>query len=571
MMAIVRKFALPALLILTLLVTPGFSSPAAKRGKSQKPTAKKVVKKKSSRTVKAAARSVRGQKSSRSRVAKGKSRKSGRVQARSRRGRGRTRARRPVVASSRQQQGINKFLSESWASAQTVSPRSTQERIYTESAIISSRPTPPPPASVATPDASVEGVDAVLPVNPLVAAFADSFTARRFNLDNQGFILETLDGEVLAEHNADKPFNPASVVKVATSLAVISKLGPEFRFRTSIYTDGTLDPATGVLNGSLYLVGSGDPAFFHENAMMVAEKLNRSGIREVNGNLYVLGPFYFDFSASREASARAFRGTLNPETWNAEAKGAFPRFLSMRYAEERLNQANGLQVHPVQQIPPSLKITGETISESWVDTGKLNLLAVHSSLQLIRVLKVLNDFSNNWMASMIGNLVGGPDAVERILQAELNLKPEEVNIVTSSGLGSNYISPRTTVTMFRKLSAYLQSKGLSLADVLPVAGIDQGTLERRFTDAYRGSVVAKTGTLSGVSALAGVAYTRERGPVLFVIYNRGGSPAAFRPAQDETVRKLITLFGGPAPIRYSVNGGAYVSEKNGTPTMIQGK
>src|SRR5262249_5991354 len=78
-------------------------------------------------------------------------------------------------------------------------------------------------------------------------------------------------------------------------------------------------------------------------------------------------------------------------------------------------------------------------------------------------------------------------------------------------------------------------------------GIDHGTLEKRFNDAYRGSVVAKTGTLHSVSALAGVAYTRSRGPLIFVIFNHGGSPYSFRGDQDETIKKVITLCGGLAP------------------------
>jgi len=103
--------------------------------------------------------------------------------------------------------------------------------------------------------------------------------------------------------------------------------------------------------------------------------------------------------------------------------------------------------------------------------------------------------------------------------------------------------------ILRKLIAYLNKQNIGLEELLPVAGIDRGTLEKRFTDAYRGSVVAKTGTLHAVSALAGVAYTRSRGPLIFVIFNHGGSPNSFRGAQDETIKKLITLCGGPAPPR----------------------
>ena len=74
---------------------------------------------------------------------------------------------------------------------------------------------------------------------------------------------------------------------------------PPLRFAAHGLPEGlTLDPATGVLHGSLYVIGSGDPALFPENAMMIADKLNRSGIREVDGNLVVLGQFFFNFSTA---------------------------------------------------------------------------------------------------------------------------------------------------------------------------------------------------------------------------------------------------------------------------------
>jgi D-alanyl-D-alanine carboxypeptidase/D-alanyl-D-alanine-endopeptidase (penicillin-binding protein 4) len=259
-----------------------------------------------------------------------------------------------------------------------------------------------------------------VPMNPLVAAYTDSLAAFGFSAEHQGFIVTTLKGEVLAEHNADRLYNPASVTKVATSLTAISRLGPDFKFRTALYTDGTLDRATGILHGSLYLVGSGDPGFFSENAMMIADKMNRSGIREVDGNLVVLGQFFFNFSASREASAKAFRAVLTPETWSAAAKSTYTHFLAIRAAEDRVSDS-GVPAPPLTS-PPSLRIDGQTITEASVNTGKLTPLAVHTSLPLLRVLKGLNDFSNNWMATVIGNLVGGPDAVERFLKTEVGFK-----------------------------------------------------------------------------------------------------------------------------------------------------
>lgn len=409
-----------------------------------------------------------------------------------------------------------------------------------------------------------------VPINPLVLAYAESLEARGYSAENQGLIVETSAGEVLAEHNADRLFNPASVVKIATSLVAIARLGPDFRFRTFVYTDGALDQASQTLNGSLYVVGSGDPAFFTENALLIVDQLNQSGIRHVNGNLIVQGQFHFNFSGSADVSAKAFRKTLTPDTWGAEVNAGYERFLSMRAAspvEAEVGQ-RPRTVAPAQG-QPSLSVSGETVVDPAVNTSGLHLLAVHTSLPLVRVLKVLNDFSNNWMASVIGRLVGGPDGVEQFLQNAVGLKSDEIRIVTASGLGTNLISPRGTMQLLRKLIAYLEKNGLGIADLLPVAGVDAGTLEKRFTDQFRASVVAKTGTLSGVSALAGVAYTKGKGPLLFVIYNRGRSASTFRAAQDEMVKKLITLHGGPAPVRYSFAAVPRLQETGGDPPAFR--
>jgi serine-type D-Ala-D-Ala carboxypeptidase/endopeptidase (penicillin-binding protein 4) len=454
--------------------------------------------------------------------------------------------------------GVHNFLTSSWANAQ-LTPADSGERmapVVTTTEVAGSdvsKVNPVLPQSngtngLASPSLTDEG----LPANPLVAAYWTSLMSRGFASDNQGFIVTTMNGDVLGEHNADRLFNPASVTKVATTLAVLAKVGPNFQFRTNLYTDGALDPTTGTLKGSLYVIGCSDPSFFYENAMLIADQLNRAGIRTIEGNLVVLGQFYFNFSANREASAKALRNAWNPETWNASAKSSYYRFLSMRPLENQ---------RETTAIQPALIIMGETIADPAVNTSNLKLLATHTSLPLIRVLKALNDFSNNWMATMIGNLVGGPDAVQRVLEQEVGFTPEDLNIATASGLGSNQISPRGTIKMMRKLATYLAKYNLGFEDILPIAGIDAGTLQRRFGDAFRGSVVGKTGTLSGVSALAGVMNTRSKGQLLFVIYNRGGSVASFRNAQDETIKKIITLYGGPLSVKSAPQINPSVNER----------
>jgi D-alanyl-D-alanine carboxypeptidase len=108
--------------------------------------------------------------------------------------------------------------------------------------------------------------------------------------------------------------------------------------------------------------------------------------------------------------------------------------------------------------------------------------------------------------------------------------------------------------LLRALRSDLAKYKLTFADIMPVAGIDKGTLEGRFDgDFSRGSLVGKTGTLGntdgGVSALAGEVNTRN-GKLLFVIFNQRGSVGRFRTFQNSFVSLVQGQFGGAVPITY---------------------
>ncbi|MCB9488795.1 MAG: D-alanyl-D-alanine carboxypeptidase/D-alanyl-D-alanine-endopeptidase [Deltaproteobacteria bacterium] len=99
-------------------------------------------------------------------------------------------------------------------------------------------------------------------------------------------------GRVLYQRNAQVPLIPASTNKVVTSAAALSVLGPKFRFRTEIYTDGPVS-ADGTVTGNLYIKGYGDPSITVEEAWLIAHEIHGHGIRRVTGDL-IGDESYFD-------------------------------------------------------------------------------------------------------------------------------------------------------------------------------------------------------------------------------------------------------------------------------------
>ncbi|MDT4967866.1 MAG: hypothetical protein QOJ64_2603 [Acidobacteriota bacterium] len=356
----------------------------------------------------------------------------------------------------------------------------------------------------------------------------------------QGLLVESVDGKILMEQEADENFNPASVVKLGTALAALKTFGVDYRFTTGVWTTGTLDPATGTLTGDLIVSGR-DPSFHYEHAVMVARELNKRGIRIVTGDLIVAPGFTMNFDWSAQRSGNALYDTLDVTRRSAAASRA--------WLEERaiVGDQDALRTNP------SVAVMGAVYVDS-VPVGARTIV-VHRSSKLVDVLKVLLCFSNNFMAERIGETLGGAAGVERFLTRELALAPGEIKLASTSGLGVNRISPRVMMKIFRGLRAELAQSNLSPSDIMPVAGVDPGTLEKRYTvDQSRGSVIAKTGTLirtdGGVSALVGQLRTRGDETLLFVIFNQRGNVNRFRERQDALITQIQNARGGPSPFKY---------------------
>lgn len=356
----------------------------------------------------------------------------------------------------------------------------------------------------------------------------------------QGVLIETLDGRIVSTQAADQKFNPASSVKLATAFVALRSLGPNHRFATGFWTDGTLDKATGAIQGNLYVTGR-DPSFHHEHGVMIARLLNSLGIRSVNGDLVVAPGFTMNFNSSARGSGRLLYDTLDAELRSGEATRAWT------YERTVLGDRSSLLT------VPSVAVMGE-IGVGTVPAGA-RLLLTHKSSKLTDILKVLLCYSNNFMAERLGDSVGGRESVSRQVISLLGIPADEVQLGSLSGLGINRVTPRAMMKILRGLRNELQKNRLSPSDIMPVAGIDPGTLEDRFTGlAWKGSVIAKTGTLirtdGGASSLVGQMRVANGDTLLFVIMNQHGSVLRFRSNQDYLVMQVQLSRGGPKAFSY---------------------
>jgi D-alanyl-D-alanine carboxypeptidase/D-alanyl-D-alanine-endopeptidase (penicillin-binding protein 4) len=345
--------------------------------------------------------------------------------------------------------------------------------------------------------------------------FANRLQSEGRNLSLHGVYVERWDtGQPVANLNENAVFNPASVIKLATTLAALDRLGPKHHFRTEFRTVGQINSQTGELIGDLILVSGRDPSFSIRDAQTVGDALRAMGIRKVTGGLVVVGNFVCNENSRTDVSAGVFR---------RQSKIAFQGQTHFTPAIGELHRA------PL-------------------------LLSVESD-SLLNIARYLNAHSSNAMADMLAEHVGGAAGVRSFLVMKLGLPYEATYISHGSGLDVNRLTPRDTVKILRVLVDRLHNHRLRLESVMPIAGVDASTLAGRFAEPeFIGSVLAKTGTLhdtdDGVAALAGVMNTKSCGALLFAVYDmaEGRRVLHLRRVQDDLLKRLMNDCGGPVPL-----------------------
>ena len=338
-------------------------------------------------------------------------------------------------------------------------------------------------------------------------------------------------GNELIAQNADAPFVPASVTKIVTAWLAMEVLGGDYRFETKFYLDK---------DRVLYVRGGGDPFLISEELAPLAQELvAATGKEPITG--IVLDASYYpsdlripgieDTSESYDALNSAL--AVNFNTIAAVRKGNSvvsaekqTPITPLAISEFRARGPKGSGRISLSKNPAvSLKYAGELIAafieqaggsvKGEITTGTvpagLEPVYVHKSRTLSQILVQLLIASNNYIANQvfleIGGTLGGSVSLEKSLK------------VANEMLAANGLADAIHLEEGSGISRNNHFTARGLAKVLELFAPHANLLH-----GHDGGM-NKTGTMSGVSTLAGYADTKSHGRVRFVIAMKGKAGA----------------------------------------------
>ena len=389
-------------------------------------------------------------------------------------------------------------------------------------------------------------------------------------------------GEVLYAKNAHKLHHPASTMKLITAAAALAKLGPDFRFETTLYADAIVN---GHVTGNVYLKGKADPVLQEGELAEMVNALRDAGVHSVFGGI-VVDETYLD-------SVREGPGWM----WDDKPLGLSALAIRGGAVEDRALACGTVLKEMLQR--EGIVVNGE-VSDGTVPRGAV-VIATHLSPPLADILKLMNKPSDNAIAELIFKTLGaevkgepgtwqkGRQVIGEFLEEiahrdkgilpnrdrevsptegkrdkgvlpnrdregaptgmhrdQRSLLPEEgarlrFRVVDGSGLSRyNLVTTELLVNLlvfvyndFELMPDYVAS--------LPIAGVD-GTLRNRMKGMHAEKVLrAKTGTLSGVSALAGYTVTANGEVLAFsILISHYAGPAAPARRIQDTIGNCLT-------------------------------
>jgi|GEM_PF-4797887 len=417
---------------------------------------------------------------------------------------------------------------------------------------------------------------------------------------NIGMVMRSIKkNETVVSINPDEHFSPASLVKVITAWAAVQKWGPSYTFKTKVHH----------FKKSLCVEGGGDPALVHEQVFTIAEQVSKQvkdKIATVYVDDQIL-PTQRDYVTGFELDKhRAFTAPISGLSLNynsltiqikAGAQGEKAEVLLTPYYKDLMDISNTVKVSKTKHNPTvslvdmgkkwRINVGGsmkpgykQTFLRS-IDSPQLyaghafatyyamftknarpaiihstcppgaKLVYTHYSKPLSEIIMLMNKFSNNMIAESLFAQLGEPfglvEGAEYLAALAEKKIPFSPGMIIDKGSGLSRES-KVTAKWFAQFfdvigeNFFLQPEIFSS---LSISGMD-GTLKRRtnhpsLTQHIRG----KTGSLSGVTALAGIINTPQWGPCVFAMFFKHKSIPAWKVHQLE--KSILKKLMEPAP------------------------
>ena len=356
----------------------------------------------------------------------------------------------------------------------------------------------------------VDSVDVALPWPQNIKYRLDSLMqSKLLETSMVGMIVYDLTADsILYKVNERQALRPASTMKLVTAITALDRLGGSYQFRTQLYHTGSIEENT--LKGDLYCVGGFDPAFNGDDLRAFVESVHQMGIDTICGRVVA------DLSM-KDAD-------LLGEGWCWDDDNPKLSPLSIGRDIEFLDRF-------VKKLSEdSIVFADIRLSNSSLpNDARILCTRTHTMDQILqRMMKVSDNFYAEAMFYQIARSTGRRPAkakdaagvIKQLIQKVGNGK-NPYRVADGSGLSLyNYVTPELEMRLLRY--AYLNKNIYEhLLPSLPIAGWD-GTLKTRMKGTFaEGNVKAKTGTVTGVSALAGYCTAANGHQLCFSMINQG--------------------------------------------------
>jgi serine-type D-Ala-D-Ala carboxypeptidase/endopeptidase (penicillin-binding protein 4) len=423
------------------------------------------------------------------------------------------------------------------------------------------RPFPTAPGAVAAPDLAgtlpVLDADAPVPSSDVVAGLVGDLVADARMGPSVGVVVaDALTGEVVAAHEPDVPRTPASTAKLLTAVAALGSLGADATVATRVVRGA---------DGGIVLVGGGD--------MMLAPDAGDPGAVNGRAGLGDLARATArELALAGTTSVRLavddslFTGPALSPTWDpSHLVNGFTAPITA-LAVDIAKTRTDLEYSPRQPDPvlsaaatfaAALTAAGVTV-EGTPSRGRAPddapALAEVRSAPMGQVVDYFLHTSDNVITEVVGRLVavdaGLPASFEGATQAVLaavramGVDTAGARLSDCSGLGDGSALPAATVLDLLRLvvdPARPELRGVAVG--MPLAGYS-GTLADRYTRSpAAGEVRAKTGSLAGVTSLAGTVVDDDGRALLFAVL-ADRTPSGGQPAPRAAIDAFVTRLAG---------------------------